>query len=108
MFKFEDGWPVPEYIGACGRVIVVKNAGQPISAYKNHPWLFRVHVMEQILIMAYNFTYNDPNFGIYFKDISPENVVIDMDMQVRLIDLEHVIIVDKTAPLESKMKDTSS
>jgi hypothetical protein len=57
--------------------------------------------------MAHNFTFNDPNFGVYFKDISPDNIVIDQNMKLRLVDLEHVIIVDKTTPPEGKFYEAT-
>lgn len=98
IFRYDENWPVPEYIGSCGRIALVENSGKTIQSYLNHPWLFRVHIVEELLWMAHNFTFSNPNFGVYLRDVSPDNIVIDSNMKTRIIDLEHVIVVDKKTP----------
>lgn len=36
--RAEDGWPVPRYLGACGRIVVALNAGEPLIDYHAKSW----------------------------------------------------------------------
>ena len=42
MFPVADGWPFPEYYGACGRYVAVSNGGKPLSEFYNADWSERV------------------------------------------------------------------
>lgn len=41
------------------------------------------------------FTYRNPNFGFYLTDVSPDNIAVDQRDNVKFIDMENVIVVDK-------------
>lgn len=36
--RAEDGWPVPYYLGTCGRIAVMLNAGEPLINYYIQSW----------------------------------------------------------------------
>lgn len=94
---------MPKYFGSCGRTAVVENCGKTIETYMDSSWILRVHIVEQLLWMAHKFTFYSPLFSLYFRDISSVNVVVDSEMKTRIIDLEHVIIVDKSIPEKGKI-----
>lgn len=77
--------------------MIAERCGKTIENYLNRPLLLRIHIMEQLLRTAYNFTFSDPQFSYYFRDISYSNVVLDSDLRTRIVDLEHIIVVDRNA-----------
>ena len=46
-FQQADGWPFPKYYGACGRYVVVENAGRPLTEFYHATWEERVSDEEQ-------------------------------------------------------------
>ena len=42
MFPESDGWPFPEYYGACGRIIVESHKGDTLDKYISKPFKLRV------------------------------------------------------------------
>ncbi len=36
--RAEDGWPVPHYLGACGRIAVTLHAGEPLVDFQSRSW----------------------------------------------------------------------
>ncbi|XP_050574615.1 divergent protein kinase domain 2A [Bombus affinis] len=94
-------WPVPRYFGTCGRILIEEYVGMPLTAYYNEPWLRRAKLASSLLDAAYKFTYKDDNFGFYLTDISADNIAVDSIDNVKFVDLEDVIIVDRNiAPIE--------
>ncbi|KAG7208658.1 hypothetical protein KM043_014862 [Ampulex compressa] len=53
----DKGWPVPKYLGACGRVVVEEYVGSPLSTYYNAPWTERARIASSLLNAAYMFTF---------------------------------------------------
>ena len=52
MFPESEGWPFPEYFGACGRMIVEAHKGATLDKYINNPFKFRVRkILLKILIL---------------------------------------------------------
>ncbi|KAH0949620.1 hypothetical protein HN011_006919 [Eciton burchellii] len=96
------GWPVPEYLGACGRVIVEEYVGRPLSDYRDEPWLRRARIASSLLNAAHMFTFRNEQFGFYLTDISYDNIAVDADDVAKFIDLEHIIVVDKNPPQEDR------
>lgn len=91
----EKNWPVPKYFGACGRIVIEEYVGLPLTAYYNEPWLNRAKIASSLLNAAHMFTYRDENFSFYLTDISADNIAVDLNSNVKFVDLENVIIVDK-------------
>ncbi|BET00033.1 chromosome 3 open reading frame 58 [Nesidiocoris tenuis] len=98
-------WPVPVFYGSCGRMIVVEDCGTILTDFKNNPWEERAHLSVQLLQAAFNFTFNHPDLAFYFTDTSPDNIAVDERRNVRFIDLEHVIIVEKNPILDEQPPD---
>ncbi|XP_076182444.1 divergent protein kinase domain 2A [Ptiloglossa arizonensis] len=93
-------WPVPKYLGACGRIIIEEYVGLPLTAYYNKPWLLRAKIASSLLDAAYVFTYKNDDFGFYLTDVSADNIAVDLNNNAKFVDLENVIIVDKNIMLE--------
>ncbi|XP_069698636.1 divergent protein kinase domain 2A isoform X2 [Periplaneta americana] len=91
----EDGWPVPKYLGACGRLVAEEYAGEMLTYYHQAPWLQRVKLAYQLLVAALNFTDSHPQFSFYLTDISPDNIAVDAEGRLKFVDLENVIVVDR-------------
>ncbi|XP_012232214.2 divergent protein kinase domain 2A [Linepithema humile] len=102
----EDGWPVPKYFGACGRIVMEEYVGLPLSSYYDKPWIQRAKIVSSLLNAAYMFTFKDEKFGFYLTDISVDNIAIDhMKSEAKFIDLENIIVVDKNISHEDKPKE---
>lgn len=58
-------------------------------------WTQRSAIAKQLLLFAFNTTLQHPNFAFYFTDMTSDNFAVSSEGIVRLVDLEHVIVVDK-------------
>ncbi|KAF5277707.1 hypothetical protein FQR65_LT03687 [Abscondita terminalis] len=96
LIKAEDGWPVPFYFGACGRLIVESHCGKNLNAFADYDWYLRSKLALQLLRAVKNFTESHQEFRFYLTDISPDNIAIDASMKLTFIDLENVVIAGKT------------
>lgn len=101
----KNGWPVPEYFGACGRIIIEEYIGAPLSDYLNKPWLERARIASSLLSAAHMFTFQNEQFGFYLTDVSYDNIAIDYNNVAKFIDLEHVLIVDKNLSQEGILQE---
>ncbi|XP_015429683.1 PREDICTED: deleted in autism protein 1 homolog, partial [Dufourea novaeangliae] len=99
-----ENWPVPKYLGACGRIIVEEYVGLPLTTYYNKPWLLRAKIVSSLLNAAQMFTYENNNFGFYLTDVSADNIAVDSNNNAKFIDLENVIVVDKNVRSEESSK----
>jgi hypothetical protein len=55
MFPESDGWPFPEYYGACGRIIVESHKGNTLDKYINKPFKLRVRLFYFSSILIFYF-----------------------------------------------------
>lgn len=95
LLKREDGWPVPKYLGSCGRLIVETNCGQSLLAAAHLTWAERAIIALGLLEMADKFTHAHPDFRFYLTDVSPDNVAFSSELKVAFVDLENVIVNSK-------------
>ncbi|XP_017785436.1 PREDICTED: deleted in autism protein 1 homolog [Nicrophorus vespilloides] len=86
---------VPKYFGACGRLVAVEDAGKPLNDFKDSRWLDRLNLALQLLLAAKSLTEDHPYFRFYLTDVSPDNVAVDDNLNLKIIDLENLIIVNK-------------
>ncbi|XP_014484465.1 PREDICTED: deleted in autism protein 1 homolog isoform X2 [Dinoponera quadriceps] len=49
ILSVENGWPVPKYFGACGRIIIEEYVGLPLTDYYNKPWVQRARIASSLL-----------------------------------------------------------
>ncbi|VEN63011.1 unnamed protein product [Callosobruchus maculatus] len=96
LFNRSNGWPVPTFYGSCGRLAIMQYAGSDLNSIEHIPWLSRAYVAHQILQAAVNFTWNHPLFRLYLTDISPDNIVVDQNLKISFVDLEHSILSPKS------------
>lgn len=88
----DSNWPVPKYLGACGRLTAQTYSGFTLNSFESINWYERAYLAYQLLIAAKNFTFNHSKFVFYLTDISPDNISVDDDLKLRFIDLENVIL----------------
>ena len=100
-FPADEGWPFPKYYGACGRFSVFEDVGNSLYDYISSPWIKRARLTLQILQMALKFTFNDP-IGLYLTDWNLDNFAVTENLQVKLIDLENIILVNRTLIKDTK------
>ncbi|XP_033227159.1 divergent protein kinase domain 2A isoform X2 [Belonocnema kinseyi] len=100
----EKGWPVPKHYGACGRLVIQEFVGPSLSTFSGEPWIRRAAIASTLLDAAYMFTFQDENFAYYLTDISSDNIAIDSKNRAKFIDLENIIVVDKTTPVKDQSK----
>ncbi|KAL6441251.1 hypothetical protein ACFW04_003489 [Cataglyphis niger] len=96
----ENGWPVPKYFGACGRIIIEEYIGPPLSDYYDKSWIQRAKITSSLLNAAHMFTFKNEKFGFYLTDVSADNIAVDYKNIAKFIDLENIIVVDKNISLE--------
>ncbi|XP_065183232.1 divergent protein kinase domain 2A-like [Sycon ciliatum] len=103
-FPASDGWPFPHYYGACGRMIFVEDSGTDMSDYISEPWEVRIRVAKGLVDAIIKLTDNSELWIFYLLDLQYDNFAVRYDRQhdryaVKLIDLEHMIIVHKKEPV---------
>lgn len=86
---------VPKYYGACGRMIIVENAGQNLNYAKELNFFQRSFIAHEIVQGTIFLTENHPNYRIYLTDISPDNIAFDSKFVTKFVDLENVILTQK-------------
>ncbi|KAL7307710.1 hypothetical protein TKK_0000386 [Trichogramma kaykai] len=96
----DNHWPTPKFYGACGRLIIEENAGDPLLNFIKESWIKRAKIASSLLDAAYKFTFKDPNFAFYLTDIATDNIAINEKLEAIFVDLENIIIVDKTPPID--------
>ncbi|XP_032689439.1 divergent protein kinase domain 2A-like [Odontomachus brunneus] len=101
----ENGWPVPKYFGACGRIIIAEHVGLTLADYFDKPWIQRARIASSLLNAAYMFTFKNENFSFYLTDVTADNIAVDHNDEAKFIDLEHIIIVDKNISPKKKSEE---
>ncbi|KAK3763954.1 hypothetical protein RRG08_050599 [Elysia crispata] len=96
VFPKSEGWPFPEYLGSCGRGIVVENAGQPLSQFVDSSFQIRAGIAYELMKIADTLT-TKSDFALYITDANFDNFAVDKSGKVTVIDLENIIVVDKLA-----------
>lgn len=87
-----QSFPVPEYLGACGRIVAVADAGVRLGTMDNEPWMQRASYAVQLLRAAQLLTDGHDTYRIYLTDVSPDNIAIDKHGRLSIIDLENIIL----------------
>lgn len=95
-FPAAEGWPFPEFLGSCGRVVLVEDCGQPLSEFLDSDFKTRVDLALQVLKIATVMTDQDKDLALYLTDWSLSNFAVDSKGKVTLIDLENIVVVNKT------------
>lgn len=101
----ENGWPVPKYFGACGRIIIEEYIGLSLSDYYDKSWIQRAKIASSLLNAAHMFTFKNEKFGFYLTDVSADNIAVDYKNIAKFIDLENIIVVDKNISQEGRIKN---
>lgn len=85
---------LPHTYGACGRAVVVEYVGPTLSSALFQSWLERVKLSLKLIQLARSFTRTVDDLALYMYDVTMDNFAIDDHGNVKLIDCEHVLIVD--------------
>lgn len=96
-FPPSDGWPFPEYLGSCGRLFVVTDAGVPLSKFYGTSWLQRTNLAYQLMKLVDHLTTNREEFAMYLTDVTYDSFAVGTDGTIRVVNLKDVIVVDKQA-----------
>ncbi|XP_066266787.1 divergent protein kinase domain 2A-like [Branchiostoma lanceolatum] len=104
--KSSTVWPFPKYHGACGRVIVVQHAGRTLDAFLDSPWEHRADIAVQLLQIVDTLREKDPDWILFFLDVSMEDFAVDNGGRVRLIDFEDVMVIDRQTVVSERMRET--
>ncbi|XP_038049996.1 divergent protein kinase domain 2A-like [Patiria miniata] len=95
IFPHSEGWPFPQYYGACGRLIVEEYVGKTLGSYFHSDWSTRLDLAYQVMKIAEQLTNNDLEYALYMTDVSFDNFAVNKDGRVLVIDAENIIVVDK-------------
>lgn len=104
-FPSSEGWPFPAYIGACGRFIVVENCGQSLKDFYNAPIEKRADIAYQVLKIAEILTDNPHGYAIYWTELKANDFVVDKYGQVKFVDLNNVVVVDRESFVNENKND---
>lgn len=102
-FPASEGWPFPEYLGACGRYIVQEYNGKSLADFVNAPFQKRADLAYQMMKMADRLT-SDPDWNLYWTDLVYNNFAVDEAGKLTYIDAENIVVVDKQATKISNPK----
>lgn len=96
---FSERYPafLPKVYGPCGRIVVVEYVGPTLSSAIPQSWLERVMLSLKIIQLARTFTRTEDNFALYMYDVIMDNFAVDKQGNVKLIDCEHIFIVDTSS-----------
>ena len=83
--------------GACGRVIVVEYVEASLPSVLGRSWQERVKISIKLIHLARTFTRTEDDMALYMYDVVMNNFAVDKRGNVKLIDCEHVLIVDMSA-----------
>lgn len=61
------------------------------------PWIKRARIASSLLDAANLFTFKNEKFAFYLTDISMDNIAVNKEDKAIFIDLENIIIVDKSS-----------
>ena len=104
MFPSEDDWPFPVYLGGCGRFIVEEYVGPNLSSWlPSASWKERIGAALQLLKIAEKFTKGVSGLRMYITDLSLDNVAVTSTGDLKIVDGEHVIVVDLEIILKGKL-----
>ena len=99
-FPYEEGWPFPKYFGACGRWSIFEYVGQSLTNYLNNSkkttinYVTKARLALQVLQLAFQMMHNDPI--LYLTDWSLDNFAVSKVLEVKLIDLENIVLVNRS------------
>ncbi|XP_070535625.1 divergent protein kinase domain 2A-like [Ptychodera flava] len=88
-------WPVPFYIGECGRVIITEHTGRPLRHFFGDSWSQRVNLSLQLLDMVNKFLKEDSDWLVLLGDFHHSNFAVTDSGRLVLTNLKDVLIVDK-------------
>lgn len=91
-FPYEEGWPFPKHLGACGRVVVESYVGPSLDSYGNAPWRTRLRLAHKLTLLADKLVSNKTPYCLYMTDVMFSNFAISAREEVLLVDTENVIV----------------
>lgn len=93
---------MPHFYGSCGRLAIFEDCGTRLSSLLKNDWCQRVKHARDSLYLAYNMTYSHDKFSVYLTDISLDNLVVSSEGVLKIVDLEHTIVVDRNPSTTGK------
>ncbi|XP_029635244.1 divergent protein kinase domain 2A-like isoform X1 [Octopus sinensis] len=95
MFPSSNGWAFPKYYGSCGWLAAMSDEGMPLLHFVNMPWYHRANLTLQILMMAVKLSNSSDGWSLYWTDIKMDNLAVNSKGQVKIVDVENIIVVDR-------------
>lgn len=93
VFPSEKGWPFPKFYGACGRVIIVEDAGLPLDYFLSYPWIERAKLALAVIKIAKQLSNNPEDWGLYMTEIALDNFAVS-NGTVKLEDADGILVAD--------------
>ncbi|XP_078661008.1 divergent protein kinase domain 2A-like [Branchiostoma floridae x Branchiostoma belcheri] len=94
VFHYNQGWPFPSFLGACGRMAVFEHSGSPLRYYYEDTWETRMKLTLKVLELVDKLTNNDQGWVIMPTDLGYDNIVVNSEWELYVIDVEDVVILD--------------
>ncbi|ESO07205.1 hypothetical protein HELRODRAFT_132750, partial [Helobdella robusta] len=109
IFSKSTDWPFPQYLGACGRVVVYENPGKPLYTFYDEPWNFRIRLALKLLNIAHKFTFNPSQYGIYMMKVGADTFHYKQETkELFYTSARNILIVDKWQLEENKKENLVS
>lgn len=77
-------------------MVVVDDVGRNLNTIKDLDFMIRLRVAHDIMRDVIGFTEEHDRYRLYLTDISPDNIAIDKDYNVKFVDFENVILTLKS------------
>ncbi|XP_076046562.1 divergent protein kinase domain 2A isoform X2 [Oratosquilla oratoria] len=91
-FQSSYGGFLPMLYGTCGRIIAEEYVGVTLAHLITAQWIIRARYALQLLTMARDFSQG--RFRLYMTDVSTDNFAVDASGNVKIIDVENILMVD--------------
>ena len=93
----------PSYYGECGHTVIQEHESyKPLKKFLPEDWLVRVNLALQVLQMVEDFRTASPDWMVVFGNITYDNLAVTKEGAVKVIDLQDVMIVDRSEINQSK------
>ena len=73
---------------------MVEDVGKTLDMYLTKSWSVRVTLALSVLELAHRLTLSEHGWALYMSDPFMENFAVAEDLEVKLIDAEHLVVVD--------------
>ncbi|XP_054721807.1 LOW QUALITY PROTEIN: uncharacterized protein LOC129231503 [Uloborus diversus] len=100
--------PIPNLHGACGRSIIIEGGLKSLTSYLSQSFDIRAGLAVQVLQLVEDFEEEDPQWYFLYFAFSLDAIVVTSEGELIAIDLDNLVVIDKSFLPSDTNKLTSS